>query len=191
MHKASPLLVRKFPLPEGTSLCLKKNATARRKVTPLPKDCTAVIIKKKLLVKDDSFLKISAPCLALYSSSNRKCNIMYKDSLYYKRSPLVRDNHKFQASHCIHSFKIPCNPSASKVHSDSYEAPENNPSTTTTSTMTTSTTSGDKSRRTVTLTTEDMQKKKNDDINQINEDDMEEMDIKWNMALLSMRVDKF
>nr|GEY54124.1 ribonuclease H-like domain-containing protein [Tanacetum cinerariifolium] len=30
-----------------------------------------------------------------------------------------------------------------------------------------------------------------EDINQINEDDMEEMDIKWNMALLSMRADKF
>nr|GEV66799.1 hypothetical protein [Tanacetum cinerariifolium] len=29
------------------------------------------------------------------------------------------------------------------------------------------------------------------DINQINEDDMEEMDIKWNMALLSMRADRF
>nr|GFC27452.1 hypothetical protein [Tanacetum cinerariifolium] len=29
------------------------------------------------------------------------------------------------------------------------------------------------------------------DINQINKDDMEEMDIKWNMALLSMRADKF
>nr|GEZ39888.1 hypothetical protein [Tanacetum cinerariifolium] len=29
------------------------------------------------------------------------------------------------------------------------------------------------------------------DINKIDEDDMEEMDIKWNMALLSMRVDKF
>nr|GFA82794.1 ribonuclease H-like domain-containing protein [Tanacetum cinerariifolium] len=29
------------------------------------------------------------------------------------------------------------------------------------------------------------------DINQINEDDIEEMDIKWNMALLSMRADKF
>nr|GEZ43122.1 hypothetical protein [Tanacetum cinerariifolium] len=30
-----------------------------------------------------------------------------------------------------------------------------------------------------------------EDINQIDEDDMEEMDIKWNMALLSMRTDKF
>nr|GFD02350.1 hypothetical protein [Tanacetum cinerariifolium] len=30
-----------------------------------------------------------------------------------------------------------------------------------------------------------------EDINQIDKDDMEEMDIKWNMALLSMRADKF
>nr|GEW65963.1 hypothetical protein [Tanacetum cinerariifolium] len=30
-----------------------------------------------------------------------------------------------------------------------------------------------------------------ENINQINKDDMEEMDIKWNMALLSMRVDKY
>nr|GFD39486.1 ribonuclease H-like domain-containing protein [Tanacetum cinerariifolium] len=30
-----------------------------------------------------------------------------------------------------------------------------------------------------------------EDINQIDKDDMEEMDIKWNMALLSMRTDKF
>nr|GEV93434.1 hypothetical protein [Tanacetum cinerariifolium] len=30
-----------------------------------------------------------------------------------------------------------------------------------------------------------------EDINQIDEDDMEEMDIKWNMALLSMRFDRF
>nr|GFA40973.1 hypothetical protein [Tanacetum cinerariifolium] len=34
-----------------------------------------------------------------------------------KRSPLVRDRKKFQASHFIHSFKIHYNPSASKVHS--------------------------------------------------------------------------
>nr|GEW77152.1 hypothetical protein [Tanacetum cinerariifolium] len=30
-----------------------------------------------------------------------------------------------------------------------------------------------------------------EDINQIDEDDMEDMDIKWNMTLLSMRADKF
>nr|GFD61890.1 hypothetical protein [Tanacetum cinerariifolium] len=30
-----------------------------------------------------------------------------------------------------------------------------------------------------------------EDINQFDEDDMEEIDIKWNMARLSMRADKF
>nr|GEY78717.1 hypothetical protein [Tanacetum cinerariifolium] len=56
MHKAFPLLVRKFPLPEGTFYCLKKNATARRKVLPLPEVCIAIIVKEKPSVKDDSFL---------------------------------------------------------------------------------------------------------------------------------------
>nr|GEY25164.1 retrovirus-related Pol polyprotein from transposon TNT 1-94 [Tanacetum cinerariifolium] len=70
MHKAFPLLVRKFPLPEGTSHCLKKNATARRNLLPLPEVCTAIIVKEKPSVKDDSFLWISAPCPALYSSCN-------------------------------------------------------------------------------------------------------------------------
>nr|GEX78759.1 hypothetical protein [Tanacetum cinerariifolium] len=32
---------------------------------------------------------------------------------------------------------------------------------------------------------------KYEDINQIDKDDIEEMDIKWNMALLSMRTDRF
>nr|GFB21292.1 hypothetical protein [Tanacetum cinerariifolium] len=32
---------------------------------------------------------------------------------------------------------------------------------------------------------------KYEDINQIDEDDIEEMDIKWNMALLSMRAGRF
>nr|GEW58157.1 retrovirus-related Pol polyprotein from transposon TNT 1-94 [Tanacetum cinerariifolium] len=52
MHKAFPLLVRKFPLPEGTSHCLKKNATARRKVLPLPEVCTAIIVKEKPKITD-------------------------------------------------------------------------------------------------------------------------------------------
>nr|GEU95255.1 putative reverse transcriptase domain-containing protein [Tanacetum cinerariifolium] len=77
MHKAFPLMVRKFPLPKGTSHYSKKNATARRKVMPMPEDYTAVIVKKKLSAKDDDFLKISAPCPALYSSSNHKCNIVH------------------------------------------------------------------------------------------------------------------
>nr|GEY42845.1 hypothetical protein [Tanacetum cinerariifolium] len=56
MHKAFPLLVRKFPLPEGTSHCPKKNATARRKVLTLPEVCTAIIVKEKPSVKDDNLL---------------------------------------------------------------------------------------------------------------------------------------
>nr|GEW35001.1 hypothetical protein [Tanacetum cinerariifolium] len=56
MHKAFPLLVKKLPLPEGTPHCLKKNATARRKVLPLLVVCTAIIVKEKPSVKDDSFL---------------------------------------------------------------------------------------------------------------------------------------
>nr|GFA97296.1 hypothetical protein [Tanacetum cinerariifolium] len=43
MHKEFPLLVRKLPRPEGTSHCLKKNATARRKEMPLSEDCTAYL----------------------------------------------------------------------------------------------------------------------------------------------------
>nr|GEY71904.1 hypothetical protein [Tanacetum cinerariifolium] len=53
MHKAFPLLVRKFPLPEGTSHCLKMNATVRRIEMPLLEVCTAIEEKKKKLsVKD-------------------------------------------------------------------------------------------------------------------------------------------
>nr|GEY48166.1 ribonuclease H-like domain-containing protein [Tanacetum cinerariifolium] len=53
MHKAFPLLIRKFPLPEGTSHCLKMNATIRRIEMPLLEVCTAVEEKKKKLpVKD-------------------------------------------------------------------------------------------------------------------------------------------
>nr|GEY85025.1 hypothetical protein [Tanacetum cinerariifolium] len=49
MHKAFPLLVRKFPLPEETSHCLKMNATVKRIEVPLPKVCTAIEEKKKKL----------------------------------------------------------------------------------------------------------------------------------------------
>nr|GEX23046.1 hypothetical protein [Tanacetum cinerariifolium] len=53
MHKAFSLLVRKFLLPEGTSHCLKMNATVRRIEMPLPEVCTAIEEKKKKLsVKD-------------------------------------------------------------------------------------------------------------------------------------------
>nr|GFB64983.1 hypothetical protein [Tanacetum cinerariifolium] len=49
MHKAFPLLVRKFPLSEGTSYCLKMNATVRIIEMPLPEICTASEEKKKKL----------------------------------------------------------------------------------------------------------------------------------------------
>nr|GFA70669.1 hypothetical protein [Tanacetum cinerariifolium] len=53
MHKAFPLLVRKFLLPEGTSQCLKMNATVRGIEMLLPEVCTAIEEKKKKLpVKD-------------------------------------------------------------------------------------------------------------------------------------------
>nr|GEY91609.1 ribonuclease H-like domain-containing protein [Tanacetum cinerariifolium] len=107
--EAFPLVVKKFPLPEGTSDCLKKNATARRKVMPLPEDCTAVIIKKKLSVKDDGFLKISAPCPALYSSSNRKF-----EQWQFRMQQYLQ--HKHYALWEVIEFR------------ESYEAPENNPS---------------------------------------------------------------
>nr|GEZ91808.1 hypothetical protein [Tanacetum cinerariifolium] len=53
MHKAFPLLVRKFLLPEGTSHWLKMNAIVKRIEMPLPKVSTASEKKKKKLpVKD-------------------------------------------------------------------------------------------------------------------------------------------
>nr|GEY53582.1 hypothetical protein [Tanacetum cinerariifolium] len=53
MHKEFSLLVRMFPLPEGTSHCLKMNATVRRIEMPLLEVCTAIEEKKnKLPVKD-------------------------------------------------------------------------------------------------------------------------------------------
>nr|GEW33051.1 reverse transcriptase domain-containing protein [Tanacetum cinerariifolium] len=46
---ATPLSSKKFPLPEGTSHCLKMNATVRRIEMPLPEFCTAIEEKKKKL----------------------------------------------------------------------------------------------------------------------------------------------
>nr|GFA86491.1 hypothetical protein [Tanacetum cinerariifolium] len=54
MHKAFPLLVRKFSLPEGTSHCLKMNATVRRIEMPLPEVCTTIEEKKKKLPNDQN-----------------------------------------------------------------------------------------------------------------------------------------
>nr|GEX56122.1 reverse transcriptase domain-containing protein [Tanacetum cinerariifolium] len=59
----------KFPLPEGTSHCLKKNDTARRKVLPLPEVCTAIIVKEKpvLIILED-------PNLSFQHKVHYSCN---------------------------------------------------------------------------------------------------------------------
>nr|GEV08043.1 hypothetical protein [Tanacetum cinerariifolium] len=133
MHKAFPLLVRKFPLPEGTSHCLKKNATARRK-----RLLSVLIILED---PDLSFQQVQDidqqyPTIA---------KIPMLDTGKFKQWQFLMQQylqHEHYALWEVIEF------------GDSYTAPESSPSTTTTST--------DKSGRTITLTTEDMQKKKND-----------------------------
>nr|GFC05848.1 hypothetical protein [Tanacetum cinerariifolium] len=117
---AFPLLVRKFPLPEGTSHYLKKNATARKKFCHCQKFALLSLSKRNLW------------------RNRSDLDTMSLDDLY---------NH----------LKV-------------YEAEVQKKSEPNTQNM-----------AFISLK----------DINQINEDDIEEMDIKWNMALLSMRADKF
>nr|GEV25387.1 hypothetical protein [Tanacetum cinerariifolium] len=71
-----------FPLPvEGVP-------TARGMEIPLPRVCTAMI--KKLPVKEiGSYTKKMAYVLPIIVAVTEMYNSMYKDSLYYKRSPLV------------------------------------------------------------------------------------------------------
>nr|GEV08042.1 hypothetical protein [Tanacetum cinerariifolium] len=146
MHKAFPLLVRKFPLPERTSHCLKKNATARRKVYPLPEVCTAIIVKEKPRISFNTHLTFS-----FYSKQDIDqqyptiAKIPMLDTGKFEQWQFLMQQylqHEHYALWEVIEF------------GDSYTAPERSPSTTTTST--------DKSGRTITLTTEDMQKKKND-----------------------------
>nr|GEX18485.1 hypothetical protein [Tanacetum cinerariifolium] len=149
MHKVFSLLVRKFPLPEGTSHYPKKNATARRKVLPLPEVCTAIIVEEKPRISLNTHLTFTI-------SSKQDMDQQYPT---VAKIPML-DTDKFE------QWQFRMQQYLQHEHyalweviefEDSYKAPENNPSTTTTST-----TSGDKSGRTVTLTTEDIQKKKND-----------------------------
>nr|GEZ20214.1 ribonuclease H-like domain-containing protein [Tanacetum cinerariifolium] len=130
MHKAFPLLVRKFPLPEGTSHCLKKNATARR--------------KKKSEPNTQNMAFISS---TKHSRGNDKVNT----ASVYTASSNVPTASANVATVSINQ-ETPCAYIASQSGGSQI---------------------------------------KFEDINQINEDDIEEMDIKWNMALLSMRADKF
>nr|GFA01728.1 hypothetical protein [Tanacetum cinerariifolium] len=121
---------------------------------PLPEDCTAVIIKKKLRISFNTHLSFT-----FYSKQDMDqqyptvAKIPMLDTRKFKQWQFRMQQylqHEHYALWEVIEF------------GDSYEAPKNNSSTTTTSTTTTSTISGDKSGRTVTLTIEDMQKKKND-----------------------------
>nr|GEW70336.1 hypothetical protein [Tanacetum cinerariifolium] len=91
MHKAFPLPGIEFPLAkevpttseEGCHWQKKREATAR-KIALLSKSRRNCQSKS-----NDSFTKLVPPCHVLCFRNNHKCNIVYKDSLSYKRSPLV------------------------------------------------------------------------------------------------------
>nr|GEX37903.1 uncharacterized mitochondrial protein AtMg00810-like [Tanacetum cinerariifolium] len=68
MHKAFPLPVMEFPLPEEVLTASEESSHCQKK-----RDATAVKIHTATKVK----------------KSNCNCNIMYKDSLSYKKNPLV------------------------------------------------------------------------------------------------------
>nr|GEV23394.1 ribonuclease H-like domain-containing protein [Tanacetum cinerariifolium] len=114
MHKAFPLPVMEFPLPEEVPTASEESFHCQKK-----RDATAVKIRTATKVK----------------KSNCNYNIVYKDSLSYKRSPLD----------IIDEFR------------DSYEVPGDVATTGSASDGT-----GKTKGRTVTLTTDDMQKRKND-----------------------------
>nr|GEV05665.1 hypothetical protein [Tanacetum cinerariifolium] len=69
MHKAFPLLVKKFPLPEGTSYCLKMNATVRRIEMPLPEVCTTIEEKKKKLLNSSGNEDGNIACVSTSSTT--------------------------------------------------------------------------------------------------------------------------
>nr|GEX05334.1 retrovirus-related Pol polyprotein from transposon TNT 1-94 [Tanacetum cinerariifolium] len=152
MHKAFLLLVRKFPLPEGTSHFLKKNATARRKVMPLPEDCTAVIVKKKLRITFNTHLTFT-----FYSKKD-----MDQQYPTVAKIPMLGTGKFEQWQFRMQQYLQYEHYALWEVieFGDSYVVPSNDSSTPTSSTTNGET--GAKSRRTVTLTTEDMQRKKND-----------------------------
>nr|GEX14938.1 ribonuclease H-like domain-containing protein [Tanacetum cinerariifolium] len=261
MHKAFSLLVRKFPLPEGTSHCLKKNATTRRKVLPLPEVCTAIIVKEKPSVKDDReslSIHISLSpftqskiwinnipllpkylCWILENSSNgsSECNNIFNMSTMFcgskhktakelwaailktfggneatkktKKNILKQQYGNFRAEGSetleqtftrLQVIVVWRNRSDLDTMSlDDLGNDEVNTASVYTASSNVPTASANVA--TVSISQETAcayiasqsggSQIKFEDINQIKENDMEEMDIKWNMALLSMRADKF
>nr|GEZ23474.1 hypothetical protein [Tanacetum cinerariifolium] len=204
MHKAFLLLVRKFPLTEEISHCLKKNATARRKVLPLPEVCTAIIVKEKpaegaetleqtftrlqvivgqlqfmgVEVEQDDlnqkFLSSLAPEWLMHTivwRNRSDLDTMSLDDLYNHLKVYEAEVQKKLEPNTQNMAFI----SLTKHSRGNDEV--NTASVYTACAYIASQSGGSQI--------------KFEDINQINEDDMEEMDIKWNMALLSMRADKF
>nr|GEW63406.1 retrovirus-related Pol polyprotein from transposon TNT 1-94 [Tanacetum cinerariifolium] len=91
MHKAFPLPPIKFPLPEELptasgvgSHCQKKRDATARKIALLSKTRRHCQSKK-----DGSYTKLVPHVLPMILAVTVNCNIVYKDSLSYKRSPLV------------------------------------------------------------------------------------------------------
>nr|GEX09467.1 putative reverse transcriptase domain-containing protein [Tanacetum cinerariifolium] len=76
MHKAFPLLVRKFPLPEEKCCHYQKFALLS-------------LSKRNRQSKMTVSYRLVPYVLPFILAVTVKCNIMYKDSLYYKRSPLA------------------------------------------------------------------------------------------------------
>nr|GEY69847.1 hypothetical protein [Tanacetum cinerariifolium] len=164
MHKAFPLLVRKFPLPEGTSHCLKKNATARRKVLPLPEVCTGKFEQWQFRIQQylqhehyalweviefgDSY-KVPTT-IDPNNTTTRKDDEKSRRTVTITTEDMQRKKNDVKARTTL-LLSLP------DEHHDSYKVPTNtNPDNTTTRK------DDEQSGRSVTITTEDMQRKKND-----------------------------
>nr|GEV24445.1 hypothetical protein [Tanacetum cinerariifolium] len=236
MHKAFPLLVRKFPLLEGTSHCLKKNATARRKEMPLPEDCTASKDKKKLKYKtarelwaamlktfggnkatkktkknllkqrygnfraegsetlEQRFSRLFAPEWLMHTIVWRNMSdldTMSLDDLY---------NHLKVYELEVHKKSEPNTHNMAFISSAKHSRGNDEVNTASVYTASSNVPTASANVATVSISQETAcayiasqssgSQIKFKDINEIDVDDMEEMNIKWNMSLLSMRADK-
>nr|GFA12993.1 hypothetical protein [Tanacetum cinerariifolium] len=203
MHKAFPLLFRKFPLPEGTSYCLKMNATVRRIEMPLPEVCTAIEEKKKKLPfmdveveKDDlnqKFLTSLAPEWLMHTIVWRNGNDLDTISL----DDLYNHLKVYEAE--VQKKSNPNSQNMAFISSSKHSSGDEDGNTACVSTSSTTFPTASASVATISQDTASTyiafqsngSHIKFEDINQIDEDDMEEMDIKWSTTLLSMRADKF
>nr|GEX64359.1 hypothetical protein [Tanacetum cinerariifolium] len=241
MHKAFPLLVRKFPLPEGTSHCLKKNAAARRKVLPLPEDLqrynsavsfvSHIITLQRLLSvliiledPDLSFQQVQdmdqqyptvakIPMLDTGKFEQRQFRMQqYLQHEHYalwerNRSDLdtmsldVLYNHLKVYEAEVQKKSEPNTQNMAFISSIKHSRGNDEVNTASVYTASSNVPIASANVATVNISQETAcayiasqssgSQIKFKDINQINEDDMEDMDIKWTMALLSMRADKF